>query len=68
MRGHRVKRPDEETPAPVVGQGDAVHDPYQALRFRDFRLLMIGVFVGSFGQQMLSVALGWELYNRTGRR
>jgi MFS family permease len=27
---------------------------------------MSGVFIGSFGQQMLSVALGWELYNRTG--
>jgi MFS family permease len=36
------------------------------LRFRDFRLLLIGVFVASFGQQMVSVALGWELYNRTG--
>ncbi|HLJ66247.1 MAG TPA: MFS transporter [Chloroflexota bacterium] len=43
-----------------------MHDPYHALRFRDFRLLLSGVFVGSFGQQMLSVALGWELYNRTG--
>ncbi|GAC1432278.1 MAG: MFS transporter [Burkholderiaceae bacterium] len=42
------------------------HDPYAALRFRDFRLLLIGVFTGTFGQQMVSVALGWELYNRTG--
>src|SRR5437764_15432844 len=42
------------------------HDPYLALRSRDFRLLLIGVFAGTFGQQMLSVALGWELYNRTG--
>lgn len=41
-------------------------DPYGALRFRDFRLLLTGVFIGSFGQQMVSVALGWELYNRTG--
>ncbi len=42
------------------------HDSYRALRFRNFRLLLIGVFVASFGQQMISVALGWELYNRTG--
>jgi MFS family permease len=42
------------------------HDPYASLRFRDFRLLLIGVFISSFGQQMLTVALGWELYNRTG--
>jgi MFS family permease len=40
-------------------------DPYSALRVRDFRLLMLGAFVASFGQQMLTVALGWELYNRT---
>ncbi len=49
-----------------LDQPPAAHDPYRALRFRDFRLLMSGVFIGSFGQQMLSVALGWELYNRTG--
>ena len=40
-------------------------DPYGALRVRDFRMLMTGAFVASFGQQMLTVALGWELYNRT---
>jgi MFS family permease len=42
------------------------HDPYRALRFRDYRLLLGGGVVSSFGQQMLSVALGWELYTRTG--
>jgi MFS family permease len=42
------------------------HDPYLALRYRDYRLLLSGVFTGTFGQQMLVVALGWELYNRTG--
>jgi len=41
-------------------------DPYRALRSRDFRFLLAGVFLASFGQQMLSVALGWELYDRTG--
>ena len=41
-------------------------DPYHALRSRDFRLLLVGVSLASFGQQMLSVALGWELYERTG--
>jgi len=42
------------------------HDPYSALRFRDFRLLLIGACIAQFGQQMLTVALGWELYDRTG--
>jgi MFS family permease len=52
------------------GVGDASepsgHDPYLSLRFRDFRLLLTGVFISSFGQQMAAVALGWELFNRTG--
>ncbi len=42
------------------------HDPYAALRFRDFRLLLIGRSVASLGQQILFLAIGWELYDRTG--
>lgn len=42
------------------------HDPYRALRFRDFRLLFIGTFVATLGEQMLAIAIGWELYDRTG--
>lgn len=42
------------------------HDPIEALRFRDFRLLMFGRFAASLGEQMVSVAIGWELYERTG--
>ncbi|MBO0793750.1 MAG: MFS transporter, partial [Ktedonobacteraceae bacterium] len=41
------------------------HDPYRALRFRDFRLLLIGNFIAVIGEQMLTVAIGWELYDRT---
>ncbi|HLZ61224.1 MAG TPA: MFS transporter [Ktedonosporobacter sp.] len=41
------------------------HDPYQALRFRDFRLLLLGNFIASLGSEMVTVALGWELYERT---
>jgi len=41
------------------------YDPYAALRLRDFRLLLIGRFVTSFGGQMLSFAIGWELWLRT---
>jgi len=44
----------------------ASHDPYRALRFRDFRLLFLGTFIASIGEQMVNVAIGWELYNRTG--
>ncbi len=40
-------------------------DPYQALRYQDFRLLFAGRFITSLGNQMLSVAIGWELWLRT---
>ena len=53
-------------PAPATDGAPPPRDPYRALRSRDFRLLLVGAFFGSFGQQMLAVALGWELYNRTG--
>ena len=41
------------------------HDPYAALRFRDFRMLIFGRFIAALGEQMVSVAIGWELYERT---
>ncbi|MCU0513794.1 MAG: MFS transporter [Anaerolineae bacterium] len=41
------------------------HDPYAALRFRDFRLLIGGRFVAQVGEMTVSVGIGWELYERT---
>jgi MFS family permease len=41
------------------------HDPYAALRYRDFRLVVAGRFVATLGEMMISVAIGWELYQRT---
>ncbi len=41
------------------------HDPYRALRYRDFRLFFLAAFLASIGEQMMSVAIGWELYERT---
>jgi MFS family permease len=43
----------------------AAHDPYAVLRNRDVVLYLIGRLVASLGQQMLTVAVGWELYERT---
>lgn len=42
------------------------HDPFAALRFRDYRLFTIGRTLLFTGGQMQTVALGWELYERTG--
>src|SRR5271154_1979679 len=39
--------------------------PYAVLRNRDFALYLTGRFVSSLGQQMITVAVGWELYERT---
>jgi MFS family permease len=41
------------------------HDPFAALRFRDFRLMVVGSFLAVVAEQMLGVAVGWELYERT---
>src|SRR4029453_8113134 len=51
--------------AEIVTPAAERHDPYAALRFRDFRLLLMGSFLEVVGQQMLGVAIGWELYERT---
>lgn len=41
------------------------HDPYKALRSRDFRLLLAGRFITAFGNEMLTFAIAWELWLRT---
>ena len=41
-------------------------DAYAVLRNPDFLLYVIARFIGSFGQQMLTVAVGWEIFERTG--
>jgi MFS family permease len=40
--------------------------PYAILRNRDFLFYLTGRFIASFGQQMLAVAVGWDIYERTG--
>lgn len=41
------------------------HDAFAAVRFGDFRLLASGKFISVVGEQMLGIAIGWELYERT---
>ncbi len=43
------------------------HDPYGALRFRDYRFLLSGTFIANLGMQMQTVGVGWEVYARTGK-
>src|SRR4051794_41680745 len=44
---------------------DRGHDPYAAFRFPDFRRYMLAGTILTIGGQMQSVAVGWELYDRT---
>jgi MFS family permease len=39
---------------------------YSAFKSRPFRFFMAGNFLAVMGRQMLSVAVGWEVYRRTG--
>ncbi len=44
----------------------AKHDPYAALRSGGFFAYAFGWVAAVLGQQMASVALGWDIYHRTG--
>lgn len=41
------------------------HDPYAALRLPSFRFFSVGRNLAALGDNMQSVAVGWELYERT---
>jgi MFS family permease len=67
-KAHLSENASIETTA-TVSPGETDHtnrDSYGSLQFRDFRLLLIGVFLIMFARQMITVAIGWELYERTG--
>jgi MFS family permease len=49
----------------MSSQNTKHHDPYAALRNRDFRLLLTGRFITAFGNEMLTFAIAWELWLRT---
>lgn len=42
------------------------HDAYAVLRNRDLRLYLSGRLIAIIGQQMFFMALGWEIFERTG--
>src|SRR5207247_726596 len=69
-RGHRFRAPARPADgrrirwyAGEAMQGD--HDPYAALRYRDYRHLLAGSILASIGTEAQAVAVGWELYRRT---
>lgn len=42
------------------------HDPYAALRHRNYLLLLSAGVLASIGAEVQATAVGWELYQRTG--
>jgi MFS family permease len=60
---HDQESPENPPAAPVEKPGD--ESAYAVFQIRDFRLYLTGRLFAVFGQQMLTVAVGWELYERT---
>ena len=54
--------PPDSAETPLLA---AARDPYAVLRNRDVALYLVGRLAASLGQQMVTVAVGWELYERT---
>jgi MFS family permease len=60
---HESESEEELPAAPPPKSGEEY--PYAVLRNADFVRYLVGRFVASLGQQMLVVAIDWELYERT---
>ena len=45
----------------------SAESPYAVLRHADYRRFLGGNLLALFGSQMQTVAVGWELYERTGK-
>lgn len=63
---HRSAGPEIE-PESFVHEvaSERPHDPYAALRLPNYRLFASGFVCSSTGLQMLSAAIGWEVWQRT---
>src|SRR4051812_23403914 len=55
---------ENESPAGVSARDDG-HDPYAALRSRDYRMYCLGWVTSVLGRQIQEVAIGYEIYERT---
>ena len=58
---------DSIPPADERRPQDPRHDPYSALRNRDFRLFLVNSVAATVGNEMQAVAVGWDLVRRTGQ-
>src|SRR5271170_2555948 len=62
---HDQECPENLPDEPVKKSAEADESAYAVLKYADYTRYLIGRFVASLGQQMLVVAIDWELYQRT---
>src|SRR5882724_6216364 len=62
---HDQESPENLPDEPVKKSAEASESAYAVLRYADYTRYLIGRFVASLGQQMLVMAIDWELYHRT---
>jgi MFS family permease len=62
---HDQESPENLPDEPAKKDVPADESAYAVLRNTDFFRYLVGRFVASLGQQMLVVAIDWELYDRT---
>ena len=43
------------------------HDPYAAFRIQSYRRYILGWFFAIVGNQVQGIAIGWDIYQRTGQ-
>lgn len=58
--------PQHHAGASASSNNTAVHDPYRAFRLPDFRNLVAATFLAGLASQLQAVAVGWDVYERTG--
>jgi MFS family permease len=63
-----INRPASGSQTPIEAGDTAVvpHDPYAALRISNYRHYALGWMICVIGQQMQSVAIGWQLFQLAG--
>ena len=64
--------PDDQRPASAAAPAEAainvrppVRDPYAALRYANFAYYQLGWICAVIGDQIMEVAVGWDVYQRT---
>ncbi|MGB7161231.1 MAG: MFS transporter [Tepidisphaeraceae bacterium] len=53
---------------PALDRSPPRHDPYAALRHPNYLIFSVGWLISVVGHHMVSTALGWEVYDRTGSK